>query len=362
MVYRDVRDIWGAFFEILVYLWGGIQLSDRSVEVKRSSNLVLPKIQDLVIQEHVYGPVMPRYLQTELKIGLDSTPNQLDGFIITPVGNNFRFRKLFKVAKLVLPIPHLNAGIERVYSLVIKNKSEESEITGMDIYTRWAHIRSVTLHNYLAGQSSASTSTLLDKGSLSTSTLLDKGSSSSTLWDKALYLKASTITLLDKGSSFTSTQLHKVLHLQAPCWTKLFIYKHLQRPCWTKLFISKRLQLPCWTKALHLLAPIAQSSSSTSTLLDKALHLQTSTKTLLDKALYLQASTITLLDKGSSFTSTQLHKALHLQTSTNTLLDKGSSSTRTLLDKGSSSTRTLLDKALFYKHPAGQSSFLQAPC
>ncbi|KAG1665347.1 AP-4 complex subunit mu-1 [Nymphon striatum] len=37
-------------------------------------------------------------------------------------------RKLFKVAKLVLLIPHLNAGIERVYSLVNKNTSERNRM------------------------------------------------------------------------------------------------------------------------------------------------------------------------------------------------------------------------------------------
>ena len=54
----------------------------------------------------------------------DSEEERLDiiwSFLYTMkslVGNNFRFRKLFSVAKVVLLIPHSNAGIERVYSLV----------------------------------------------------------------------------------------------------------------------------------------------------------------------------------------------------------------------------------------------------
>ena len=50
-----------------------------------------------------------------------------------PVGSNYRFCTLFKVAKLVLVTPLSNADIERVYSLVNRNKGEESERNRMDI-------------------------------------------------------------------------------------------------------------------------------------------------------------------------------------------------------------------------------------
>ena len=51
----------------------------------------------------------------------------------SPAGNNYRFRTLFEVALLVLITPHSNAGIERVYSLVNKNRPEGSERNRLDI-------------------------------------------------------------------------------------------------------------------------------------------------------------------------------------------------------------------------------------
>ena len=47
--------------------------------------------------------------------------------------NNFRFHNLFEVAKIMLITPHSNAGIERVYSLVNKNKSKGSERNRLDV-------------------------------------------------------------------------------------------------------------------------------------------------------------------------------------------------------------------------------------
>ena len=41
--------------------------------------------------------------------------------------DNLRFRLLYQVALLILITPHSNAGIERVYSLTNKNKSEGSD-------------------------------------------------------------------------------------------------------------------------------------------------------------------------------------------------------------------------------------------
>ena len=40
----------------------------------------------------------------------------------SPFGNNSRFHLLFQMAKLILITPYSNARIERVYSLVNKNK------------------------------------------------------------------------------------------------------------------------------------------------------------------------------------------------------------------------------------------------
>jgi hypothetical protein len=50
-----------------------------------------------------------------------------------PVALNIRFRLLFEVARLVLLLPNSNAGIERVFSLVNKNKREGSDRNRLDI-------------------------------------------------------------------------------------------------------------------------------------------------------------------------------------------------------------------------------------
>ena len=49
------------------------------------------------------------------------------------VGNSQRFELLFKAAKLILIRPNSNAGIERVFSLVDKNKSAGSDRNRLDI-------------------------------------------------------------------------------------------------------------------------------------------------------------------------------------------------------------------------------------
>ena len=61
------------------------------------------------------------------------------------VGNNFRFHNLIEVAKIVLITPHSNAGIERVYSLMNKNKSEGSEKNRLDIDGSLSSILAVKL-------------------------------------------------------------------------------------------------------------------------------------------------------------------------------------------------------------------------
>ena len=48
------------------------------------------------------------------------------------IGNNWRFHLLCQVARIVLLIPHSNAGIERVFSLVNKNKNESSDRNRLD--------------------------------------------------------------------------------------------------------------------------------------------------------------------------------------------------------------------------------------
>ena len=49
-----------------------------------------------------------------------------------PIGNNKRFNILFEVAQIVLLIPHSNAAIERLFSLVNKNKNESSDRNRLD--------------------------------------------------------------------------------------------------------------------------------------------------------------------------------------------------------------------------------------
>ena len=48
-------------------------------------------------------------------------------------GNDQRFKLLFKIAKVILITPHSNAGTERVFSLVNKNKSAGSNRNRLDI-------------------------------------------------------------------------------------------------------------------------------------------------------------------------------------------------------------------------------------
>ena len=51
----------------------------------------------------------------------------------SPVGPNYRFKLLFEVAGIVLTIPHSNAGIERLFSLVNKNENESSDRNRLDV-------------------------------------------------------------------------------------------------------------------------------------------------------------------------------------------------------------------------------------
>ena len=47
--------------------------------------------------------------------------------ILSPIGNNVRFHLLFKFVQIIMLIPHSNAGIKRVFSLVNRNKNECSD-------------------------------------------------------------------------------------------------------------------------------------------------------------------------------------------------------------------------------------------
>ena len=61
------------------------------------------------------------------------------------VGNDSRFHLLFQVAKLILITPHSNSGIERVYSLVNKNKRQGTERNRLDIEGSLSSILAVKL-------------------------------------------------------------------------------------------------------------------------------------------------------------------------------------------------------------------------
>ena len=61
------------------------------------------------------------------------------------VGNEYRFRLLFRCALMVLLTPHSNAGIERVFSLVNKNKSDGSDRNRLDIEGSLSSVLAVKL-------------------------------------------------------------------------------------------------------------------------------------------------------------------------------------------------------------------------
>ena len=63
----------------------------------------------------------------------------------SPVASNYQFRLLFNVAPLVLVKPHSNAGIERVYTLVNKNKAEGTDRNRLDIEGSLSSILTVKL-------------------------------------------------------------------------------------------------------------------------------------------------------------------------------------------------------------------------
>ena len=63
----------------------------------------------------------------------------------SPAASNCRFQYLFNVARLVLVTLHTNAGIERVYALVNKNKAEGTDRYRFDIEGSLSSILAVKL-------------------------------------------------------------------------------------------------------------------------------------------------------------------------------------------------------------------------
>ena len=62
----------------------------------------------------------------------ESKENRMDAILYhlqslkSPVGNNSRFKRLFKVARIVLFATYSNVGVKREYSFVNKNKHKDS--------------------------------------------------------------------------------------------------------------------------------------------------------------------------------------------------------------------------------------------
>lgn len=70
-----------------------------------------------VIEKEDYEEVK-KYYRMDVIWGYLSTMKAGDG--------QFQFKKLFKVAKIILVLPHSNAGEERVFSMVRKNKTKDA--------------------------------------------------------------------------------------------------------------------------------------------------------------------------------------------------------------------------------------------
>lgn len=67
------------------------------------------------------------------------------GQLRNPAASNLRFRYLFEVARIVLLLPNSNAGIERVFSMVNKNKMECSDRNRLDVEKSLSSILTVKL-------------------------------------------------------------------------------------------------------------------------------------------------------------------------------------------------------------------------
>ena len=73
-------------------------------------------------------------------------PRNKSNQIKSPLGNNFSFNLLFRVESIELMIPHSNAGIERVSSMVNKNKNESPDRSRLDQDKTLSCILAVKLH------------------------------------------------------------------------------------------------------------------------------------------------------------------------------------------------------------------------
>ena len=62
-----------------------------------------------------------------------------------PIGSNKRFNILFEVSRIVLLITHSNAAIERLFSLVNKNKNKSSDRNYLDQVKTLSSISAVKL-------------------------------------------------------------------------------------------------------------------------------------------------------------------------------------------------------------------------
>ena len=67
---------------------------------------------------------MKKYYRMDVIWGYLSTMKAADG--------QFLFKRLFKVAKLILALPHSKAGEERVFSMLCKNKTPFRSSLSMD--------------------------------------------------------------------------------------------------------------------------------------------------------------------------------------------------------------------------------------
>ena len=77
-----------------------------------------------VVEKDDDGNEVKKYYRMDVIWGYLSTMKAADG--------EFLFKRLFKVAKLILVLPHSNAGEERVFSMVRKNKTPFRSSLSMD--------------------------------------------------------------------------------------------------------------------------------------------------------------------------------------------------------------------------------------
>ena len=87
------------------------------VEFKGLSDLPTDTLKDAILSEYDDGLI--EYRKDTIWYHISKTKSV--------VGNNDRFSLLYKYALVVLQTPDSNGSIERIFSLVNKNKSEGSD-------------------------------------------------------------------------------------------------------------------------------------------------------------------------------------------------------------------------------------------